>query len=115
CPNCGMSFDFNPSDTNVNVENELPLRTPISGSHGFISFIEDNEGNFFGCDETGAIWRQEKNLFNDIDLIIKKYPHREKCYLRTQNGWIANPDEPENMDELIDIEDVEKIDKYEID
>lgn len=115
CPNCDMSFDFNPTDNSDNVEHELPLRTPISGSHGFISYIEDNESDFFGCGETGAIWKQEKNLFNDIDLIIKKYPHREKCYLKTKNGWIANPDEPENMDDLIDKEDVENLDKYERD
>tara|TARA_R110002050_G_scaffold80311_4_gene171827 strand:- start:2289 stop:2750 length:462 start_codon:yes stop_codon:yes gene_type:complete len=108
CTNCGLSFPFNPSALGESDNSsDIPIRTPLSGVHGYVSYVGSVEENFYGCGETGAIWRNEGNLFRDIDLIIKKYPHRASCYIKTKNGWIANSEEPENMDELIDQEELE--------
>ncbi len=116
CRNCGMSFPINPSVLGELDEiSPKPIRTPISGSHGYVLFIESGDEKFYGCGETGAIWRQEENLFRDIELIIKKYPHRESCYNKTENGWVSNSEEPDNMDDLIDYEDVEELTGFERD
>lgn len=117
CGNCGMSFPFNPSCTALFDEEpqEIPIRTPIPGSHGYVSFVDDEDEKFYGCGETGAIWRNKENLSRDIEAIINKYPHRKKCYLKTGSGWIANSNEPSNMDELIDQEEVEELRRFERD
>ncbi len=117
CNKCGLSFSFNPLSICGLVEeiNEMPLRTPISGSHGFVTIVETKDGTFYGCSETGLIWRHQESLFRDIGLIIKKYPYRESCYKMTKSGWIANSDEPSNIDELIDKEIIEDIDDFERD
>ena len=85
------------------------MRPPIPGYHRYISFVDSKDEKFYGCGETGAIRRDENNLFRNIALIIKKYSHRELCYSKTESDWIANADEPDNMDELIDQEDVDEI------
>ena len=116
CENCGMSFPFNPSAPGeLDKTSDSPIRTPISGSHGYVSYIDSENEKFYGCGETGAIWRKEENLFRDIELIIKKYPHRTSCYTQIENGWIPNSNEPENMDDLIDHEEVEELKKFERD
>ena len=107
CVNCRISFSYNPTSPVLLRQkyDETPLRTPLSGSHGYISRVYSENDKFYGCGESGAIWRHEENLFRDIDLIINNYPHRRLCYLRNNSGWISNPEEPNNMDELIDNED----------
>ena len=116
CANCGMSFPFNPSSPRESDNSsDIPIRSPLSGAHGYVSYVDSEEENFYGCGETGAIWRNEENLFRDIELIIKKYPHRSSCYTKTKNGWIANSEEPENMDELIDQEETEELIEFERD
>lgn len=110
CANCGMSFPFNPSALGESDNsNDIPIRTPLPGAHGYVSFVGSEEENLYGCGETGAIWRNKGNLFRDIELIIKKYPHRAHCYIKTKNGWIANTEEPENIDELINQEETEEL------
>jgi hypothetical protein len=116
CRNCGLSFQFNPSvPGELDKTSELPIRTPISGSHGYVSFIDSEDQKFYGCGETGAIWRQEENLFRDIELIIKKNPHRKLCYTQTENGWVSNSEEPDNIDDLIDHEEVDELNEFERD
>lgn len=116
CRNCGMSFPFNPSAPGeLQDTSDTPIRTPLSGSHGYSSYIDTEDEKFYGCGETGAIWRKEENLFRDIELILKKYPHRASCYTKTENGWIANSVEPDNMDELIDKEEVDEITEFQRD
>lgn len=117
CGNCRWPFPFNliSIETPKKEAQSILIRTPIAGSHGFISFVEDEDGDFYGCGETGAIWRKEKNLLRDIEIIVKKYSHRKLCYSKTVFGWIANPNEPENMDELIDTEVIEELNKFERD
>ncbi len=111
-----MSFPFNPSVSGkLDDSPDLPIRTPLSGSHGYVSYMESEDEKFYGCGETGAIWRKEESLFRDIELIIKKYPHRTNCYTHTENGWIANSKEPEDMDNLIDQEEVEELTDFERD
>lgn len=116
CRNCGLGFGVNPTTLLHPEPNEaLPLRTPLSGIHGFISLIEDDSEIFYGCGASGAIWRDKKNLNRDIERIIKKYPHRKDFYLFKNGEWIANPDEPNNTDELIDSEAIEAFDNFEMD
>ncbi|ULC59691.1 hypothetical protein MBM09_01640 [Flaviramulus sp. BrNp1-15] len=116
CQNCELTFPYNPISIEFEKQTqELPIRTPIPGSHGFISLVNNDNENFYGCGETGTIWKRQKNLFRDIEQIIKKYPHRELCYLKTKDGWIANPNEPNDMDKLIEQETFERLTKFEMD
>ena len=105
CGNCGISFSYNPlALKELDKTDEIAIRTPISGSHGYISFVDLDNEKFYGCGETGAIWRDKSKLFRDIEIIINQYPHRALCYKKTNSGWIANSEEPDNINELIDQE-----------
>jgi len=115
CPHCGLGFGLNPLESDDLKNDEFNIRTPISGVHGYVSIIDDDDEKFYGCDETGAIWRHKTNLFRDIELIIKRYSHREFCYKHTIDGWTNNPMEPDNIDELIDNETNEEIESFERD
>ena len=116
CGSCGMSFPFNPlNTTDADALADVPLRTPISGVNGYVSFMETGDEKFYGCGETGAVWRSDYNLHRDIELIMNRYPHRRLCYVQTDNGWTANAQEPPNMDELIDQEEKEELRNFEQD
>ena len=101
CKSCGLYFDLNLNKLKKQSLESLLLRTPFSGSLGFVSFIDDGSKSFYGCGETGIIWKEKTDLYKDIEQIILKYPHRKKVYLNKCGEWIANPDEPKNIDELI--------------
>ncbi|MFT7156384.1 MAG: hypothetical protein ACI8Q1_001394 [Parvicella sp.] len=91
-----------PQDTSTKFS---PVRTPLSGSTGYISFIDDDSESFFGCGETGAIWKKKENLFRDIEKIISLYPHRKDCYVKKDESWFANSNEPNNIIDLIESEE----------
>ncbi len=116
CDSCGLSFSVNPQNINLMTEQEeeLTWRSPISGSHSFVSFI-DNPGDkaFYGCGETGVVWFNKSNFYKDIELIIKKYPHRANCYEKRGDDWYPSREEPSNIDELISSEEKEEIKNYE--
>ena len=109
CNKCGVDFAYDINDTAD--EFELIWRTPILGSHGYVSFINDDEP-FYGCSETGAIWKSKKSFFKDIEKSIEKYPHRKLFYKFHEEEWLPVDKEPENIEELIDSEDIEEIDSY---
>lgn len=116
CPNCGLGFGINPfEETSKKNDDQILFRTPISGSHGFISIVNNAEGSFYGCGETGAIWRKEENLIRDVKKIIELYPHRKLCYIQNDSTWVANQNEPENIEELINTETEEIFDNFERD
>lgn len=101
CPHCKRHFDTNPSKGKREQE-PPPWRTPIAGVIGYVSLIEDEqEGTFYGCGETGEIWRTEEAFFKDIEQIIATYPHRKYCYQKTGNQWESVSNEPLDIEELI--------------
>ena len=54
CSNCNRTTGFNPSEPEKsNLKKESPVwRTPVSGINGFVSFIEEADGeSFYGCGE----------------------------------------------------------------
>ncbi len=113
CKICGLSFSVNPQsleESNDQIE-ENTWRSPISGSHGFVSYIED--GAFYGCSETGVVWFEKANFYRDIELIIKKDPHRSSFYEKRNRDWFPSKNEPTNIEQLINNEEVEEIDNYE--
>ena len=115
CPNCNSSTDFNPNEGTIKVEEEqLIWRTPISKINGFVSLITDEDEVFYGCGESGFIWRTKEKFYESIEEIIRKYPHREFCYRKQNGDWLPNEDEPINIDELIDSEEGGDIRGYEI-
>lgn len=101
CPCCGLSFGINPSGISVSIAAYLPLRTPLPGCLGFISELTDDSGPFWGCGESGAIWRKKENLYRDIEKIIQLYPHRSSAYIKINSEWLANPNEPDDLEDLI--------------
>ena len=109
CPNC--DFSFMPNEYENLVAENFVWRSPISGSHGFVSFVDDGENKFYGCSETGAIWYDQENFFKEINNIIKKYPHRKKFYIKNGNKWIPS-DVDIDMDELIDLEEKESLHNF---
>lgn len=115
CSSCGLGFPVNPQDVSAPyvADEELTWRSPIPGSHGLVSYIEnDDEASFYGCSETGAVWFTREAFHRDIEAVIRKYPHRSGFYRKVNNRWYPVAEEPENIEELIDSEEVEDIDSY---
>lgn len=115
CKSCGLSFSINPQDLDSSDSKikETTWRSPIAGSHGFVSFVDNvSEKPFYGCGETGVIWSTRDSFYKDIESIINKYPHRSSFYKKTGDDWFPAKDEPKNIDELIDSEDLEHINTY---
>jgi hypothetical protein len=115
CSFCGIGFSVNPQDLeSVTHQVEvLTWRTPISGCHGFVSMINDTgESPFYGCGETGVIWLSKEHFYRDIEAIMHKYSHRKLLYKKLNNEWIPLNNEPNNIEQLIDSEDVEEISNY---
>lgn len=93
-------------------EQVLTWRSPISGSHGFVTKISDGNKEFYVCSESGAVWFHKSNLFEDIEKVVAKYAHRIFFYKKVKEEWYPVADEPDDIDDLIDIEDVESLDDY---
>ncbi len=115
CKECGQSFSINPQNSeepNDFHNNPDLLRTPLSGCLGFVSLIEDENDFFYGCGESGAIWKKKENLFRDIENIIEEYPHRKNCYSLLNNEWVPNKNEPKDIEDQITKEKLYKLDNY---
>ena len=106
CGICHHTFPANPQDLKggLNTEPEIPWRSPISGCHGFVSFVDDEEKSFYGCGETGEVWFSEESFFKGIDVIIEQYKHRAQFYEKRDNKWFPASNEPQDIDSLIDSE-----------
>ena len=93
---------------------EYAWKTPISGCDGYVSFIDNGEGeSFYGCGETGAIWRSKEAFYRDIESIISKYPHRKHFYEFKDGEWIPVNDVSEEIEDMIETEDEETLTDYE--
>jgi len=112
CESCNESFEYNPAESIVtykpNQPEELVWRCPTSGCHGYVSYISGNETpckdgkSFYGCGETGKMWYEKEEFYSEIEIIIKKYPYRKKCYEYKNNEWLPRDCD---IDELIDLEE----------
>ena len=115
CSNCNRNFPINPSSLDLNVKTEVNLRCPISGCCGFISEIIDNDEQFYGCGECGAIWYNINNLFNEIANIIKIYPYRKKVYIlkgEKEFAPISIENSPKEYEQLVEQEPKEKMQNF---
>jgi len=113
CPNCGLSFGVDPEHLNDSIQNDsLAWRTLLSGVQGFVTLVDEQDDSFYGCGETGAIWKSKEFLFRDIDRIIERYPHRSMFYVKSSGGWIPAKDEPDLFNQLIGLEDMEELNSY---
>lgn len=115
CEFCNDTFDYNPTDnSNPSIKSdEIVWRCPVSGCHGFVSFVEgDSSEGFYGCGETGDIWKNKNNFFNEIERIIKLYPYRKASYIKNGSEWLPNDKEPNNIDDLIDLEEEDTFKDY---
>ncbi|WNJ17900.1 hypothetical protein [Pontibacter sp. G13] len=115
CQKCPSHTPYNLTQNPEPTLEQPAFRTPILGVNGFVSLIDDGEDTFYGCGETGAIWKEKQNLFRDIEKVIRANPERSKCYIKKGDEWLPNPAEPENMDEIIESEESEGFGSFEQD
>ncbi len=82
------------------------LRCPEQACTGWISWVEDPDGAFWGCGECGTVWYQQSELNEAIDVAIAAYPYRKKVYKKSRDGWTGIPPkrEPKDYEELVEAE-----------
>lgn len=102
CLECGISFAINPqnlSDDIVKKNIDNNFRCPIQGCHGHVVKIDD----FYGCGECGNTWHSEKELYNNIEKIIHKFPYRKSVYSCNQDNFvpISKQDEPSDYEDMV--------------
>lgn len=109
CRLCKQTFPANPQNLEgeMNTRQELTWRSPISGCHGYVSFIEDDQKTFYGCGESGEVWFSEESFFKSIEASISKYEYRAQLYEKRGDKWYPSANEPEGIDELIDKEGID--------
>jgi uncharacterized Zn finger protein len=117
CPKCGRNFPFKPAEMeeSIQVESEIPLRCPIHGCSGLVAFI--GEESFYGCGECGSVWKEQKNLFRDIEKSISIYPYRSKVYDKINDKYIAidSSKEPKDYEKKVSKESSEELNSFERD
>ena len=102
CSICKRHTDFNPNSGVIcKKDDSIAWRTPVSKINGYVSYIEDEGDSFYGCGESGFIWRTKQNFYKSIVQIIEKYPHRMACYKQINKDWFPSENEPQNIVELI--------------
>ncbi|GAB4142385.1 MAG: hypothetical protein Tsb009_12660 [Planctomycetaceae bacterium] len=84
-----------------------PLRCPTPVCIGWVTYIEDDDGNFWGCGECGEVWFSRKDLNAAIKEITDTYNYRKACYTKSGRNWVAaDPaNEPDDYEELVEDED----------
>jgi hypothetical protein len=110
CPNCAKSFPFNPILLGeYNPENKA-IQCPVPRCVGFVSFINDEKKNFYGCGECGSIWYDKKNLNKEIKVIIEKYSYRTNVYSINNEAIEPVPldQEPKDYENWVSKEEEEK-------
>ncbi|WP_339735198.1 hypothetical protein [uncultured Gimesia sp.] len=86
---------------------DKPMRCPTPVCTGWISFVKDEDGDFWGCGECGEVWFEQDDLNDAIKEIISTYEYRKPCYQKSGKNWVAAPlkKEPEDYEELVENED----------
>lgn len=98
---------------------EKPMRCPTAVCTGWLSFVEDDDGNFWGCGECGEVWYEREDLNAAIDDIIATYSYRKHCYEKSGKNWVGAPakQEPKDYEDLVEVEDYpddEEGDEYDL-
>ena len=115
CANCAHYTDFDPFEGGADgVGESISWRTPVSKINGYVSLVEDGANRFYGCGESGFIRRTREKFYQSIEAIIERYPHRKYCYQKVGGDWFPAEREPSNMDDLIDTEEENDYDEFEI-
>ncbi len=61
--------------------------TPLPGVPGETLVHETENCIFYQCSESGVIWLSDKSFFHDIEIVVKKYPHRSMFYRKESDRW----------------------------
>jgi hypothetical protein len=90
-------------DASNQVNLSEQYRCPVKTCNGFVSHIEDQINNFYGCGECGTVWNMKQALFSDIIKIVTKYPYRKSVYKFDEDNIIPVKFElePVNYDKKI--------------
>ena len=101
---CFESVDCNPlavigGAADAEPEERELLRCPTRQCIGWVTNVEESPGTtFWGCGECGNAWRKRHALDKAITKIVKRFPHRKGCYVRTGCGWQAADEDHEHPD-----------------
>lgn len=114
CHSCKKFFSLNPQ---VEQQPDLgaadfAIRTPIAGCCGHTTYVNDGDEAFYGCGETGAVWRTKEALNRSVEQIVKRYPHRTEFYVRLGDSWISSDIEEERASTLIGQETRDDLSSY---
>ena len=87
------------------IEDRRVFYCPTPQCVGFVEY--DKENDIYECSECGSSWKNKQELFNDISIIVKKYPHRKSVYLKIKNGWRSIPigTSPDNYGSIVQNEE----------
>ncbi len=104
CPLCGKTAPVSPQTLALPevVENEK-FRCPIKMCAGYAVYVSE-DGGFWGCGECGNVWRNSRDLFNEIRGIIKKYPHRKSVYREVGDKYSPIYSEPDDYEDMVSSE-----------
>ena len=80
---CGTS-DAVPKE----VEDRRILCCPVSAC---IGYVEDDEDKQFSCSECGTVWKNMKEVYRDIELIVKRFAYRKEAYIKKGAKWQSAP------------------------
>ncbi len=118
CPRCKDYTMINPTAVVAGEDGTAvstpTYRCPVSACAGFVSFVKQKTGDFWGCGECGSIWYDSKKLLKEIGAIVKQYPYRKKCYRKSKGQWVpSNLDKhPEDYEELVGEEPADEAEDY---
>lgn len=97
CPHC--YHDFAVVHAGSEEEEDTPLRCPVVGCDGWVSYVTMKaRAPFFGCGECGSFWRKEASLFRDITAVVKRFPYRRKSYEKSGETWLPGDPDKETKD-----------------
>lgn len=97
CRNCGLHTAFDPSSERAvggGESEKKQYRCPLEGCTGWVVALEDCE---WGCGECGESFSTSR-LFDVIEEITTRYPHRGVCYMPTELGYEPAPPSREPAD-----------------
>ena len=117
CKNCRRWVDFNPvtGKPNKSRASVKAHRCPVAGCAGWVSRVkEEGEKPFWGCGECGSVWFRVSNLLKEVDQIIRRYPYRKHCYVKTDGKWQPgdSDNEPRGYEAKIGREEPDESNEY---
>jgi len=106
CEVCDRGFSIPLRPLDPPPEGEENFRCPESRCTGIVSFIKDEDDDFWGCGECGSVWRSDEDFQDAIQVIIKAFPFRKKVYKIKDHKFhpVPSDKEPEDYDEVVEEE-----------